>query len=342
MLKHDAAPIRLMQRVHRAIYTSGAPHAVKQMLNTLMDDSLGVVKDSRHQFQEEVCQMIESVLLDEDKNLEHMVQEAQEDVEKAAAGKAVQRADIEGAQAAAETQKQKLTAKQAELATEEQNVQAKVQICKAAQQDLDVIKNEVDAATRTQWKLEAALTDVVQSTKDGHAVSKDVLDSFIALCTAVKCDPSMLTSLQAAFGKAAGEVGPFDRIVIEQVREFLNAQVAVQKDVVVQSEAKISAAQATLAAANDELQGCIRGKESLESEVKSVELLKKQTAADVQAVTKKMKELESELESAAARAEEATAQLAKFREGALAACKQLAERSSASALKPTTVTQESS
>jgi len=97
MLRHDAAPVRLMQRVHRAITTSSAPDTVKEMLKTLMDDSLGVVKDSRHKFQEEVCQMIESVLLDEDKKLEHVVQEAQDHVEKVAAGKAVQSADIEGA-----------------------------------------------------------------------------------------------------------------------------------------------------------------------------------------------------------------------------------------------------
>jgi len=342
MLKNDAAPVRVMQCVHRAISNSGAPHAVKEMLKTLMEDSLGVVKDSRHKFQEEVCQMIESVLLDEDKKLEHMVQEAQEDVEKCVAGKVAQNADIEAAQAAAETQKHTLTAKQAELASAEQDVEGKVQICKVAQEELDKLKKEVNVAVQTQEKLEAALTGVVQSTKDGQAVSKDVLDSFIALCTAVKCDPSMLTSLSAVLGKPAGELGPFDRIVIEQLEEIITAQVVVHKEVVVQNEAKISATQSKLDTANDELQRCLRGKESLESEVKSIEILTKQTAADVQSAKKKMKELDSERESADARAEVAKARVAKFREGALAACKQLLERSSVSAKKPTTVTEECS
>jgi len=338
MLKEDVAPVRLMQKVSRAISTSSLPHSVKELLTVTMDDSLGAFKESRHRFQEELVQMIESVLLDEEKKLEQISEDTQKAAHRCDVEKVSQAAVLQVAQDNAEEKKQELNAKQAELATTEKDIEAKMHACKAAEHDFSMLKNEIDVATQTKEKLEAALADVVKPTKDGQEISKDTLNSFVALCTAVKCDPSLLTPLPAAFGKAAGELGPFDLVVIQQVEEFIAAQIALHKESVSQSEAKVSATQAKLEAVKEELQQFMNVKESVEADAKSAAAITEQAACNVQEEMKTLKKLEVEKESADATAEAAKAQHEKFREGTLAAFKQLAERNRAPAQEPAIVT----
>jgi len=337
-LEEEVAPVRLMQKVIRAISTSSLPHSVKELLTVSMDDSLGAVNESRHRFQEELVQMIESVLLDEEKKLEQMFQDTEEAVHKCDIEKVTQSAVLEVAQGNAEEKKQELNAKQAELATTERDIEAKVHACNAAEHDFSVLKNEIDVITQTKEKLEAALADVIKPTKDGQGISKDILNSLVALCTAVKCDPSLLTSLPAAFGKAAGELGHFDVVVIKQVEEFIAAQVALHKESMSQTEAKVSATQAKLEAVKEELQQCMNVKESFEAEAKSAAAMTEQAALNVQAEMKTLKSLEVERKSADATAEAAKAKLEMFREGTLAAFKQLAERNRAPAQESAVLT----
>jgi len=338
MLKDNAGPVHLMQGVSLAVSASSVPQTVKEMLIVSMNESLGVDKESRHGLQGEVVHMIESVLLDEEKKLEQMVQDTQKAFQESNSAKVSQGALLEVFQSTAEEKTQELNAKQADLATAEKDIEAKVNACKVAEQSLSTLKSETNVAAQTKEKLEAALADVVKPTKDGQEVSKDILNSFVALCTTLKCDQAMLTSLPVAFGKSAGELGSFDRLVLQHAEDFIVAQVALHKESVSQSEADVSAIQAKLEAAKEELQHCMNVKDSLEVDVKSAELMTEQAAANVQAEIKTLKNLELETKSADTAAEAAKVQLETFREGALAAFKQLVERSSAPAQEPAMVT----
>jgi len=338
MLKDNAGPVHLMQEVSLAVSASSVPQTVKEMLTVSMNESLGVDKESRHGLQGEVVHMIESVLLDEEKKLEQMAQDTQKAFQESNISKVSQSALLEVFQSTAEEKTQELNAKQADLATAEKDIEAKVNACKVAEQSLSTLKSETNVAAQTKEKLEAALADVVKPTKDGQEVSKDVLKSFVALCATLKCDPAMLTSLPIAFGKSAGELGSFDRLVLQHAEDFIVAQFSLHNQSVSQSEAEVSAIQAKLEAAKGELQQCMNAKDLLEADVKSAELMTEQAAANVQAEIKTLKSLESETKSADTAAEAAKVQLEKFREGALAAFKQLVERSSARAQEPAIVT----
>jgi len=155
MLKDNAGPVHLMQEVSLAVSASSVPQTVKEMLIVSMNESLGVDKESRHGLQGEVVHMIESVLLDEEKKLEQMVQDTQKAFQESNSAKVSQGALLEVFQSTAEEKTQELNAKQADLATAEKDIEAKVNACKVAEQSLSTlrVKPMLPLKRRRSWKL---------------------------------------------------------------------------------------------------------------------------------------------------------------------------------------------
>jgi len=322
---YDAGHAGLMQRIQDGIWNSSAPPLVKDMLNISMDYSLGVEKNSRHKFQEEVVDMIAAILGDEEKKMRQEIDDANGAVEKCVTEEASQAAVITAAKAAASALWEALATTQVDFATAEKAVQDKMQACNHAEHELNAIKDEVNRATHEQSKLNTAAADVIKPVKDGEGISKDLLDSFIELCTILACDAGMVQAIPAAFGNTAEKRGGFDKVVIEHVEKFVVEKLAVQEDNVGKIKLEMSAREAKAEAAKAELQQSIQQKESLESEVAHSDKVAKIADSDVRAAVKTLKALRLQRESLSATAEVAKAQLETFHDGALAAFKQLME-----------------
>lgn len=338
-VEYDAGHAGLIQRVRDAISNSGAPAVVKDMINISIDYSLAVEKKSRHKFQEEVVETIATILSDEEEKLVQGIEDIKDAVEKSDLEEASQTAIVDSAKAAASAKTETLATIQVDLATAEEAVEDKMQACNDAEHELNAIKDEVTGATHRQNKLNAAVADVIKPAKDGECISKDLLDSFIELCTALACDAGMVQAISSAFGTPAEKRSGFDKVVIEHVEKFIADKQATQQDEVSKREVEMSDREAKLEAVKAELQQRIQKKESLESEVEQADKVAKQADFDVRAAVKTLKGLGPQRKSLHTSAEAAHAQLEAFREGALAAFKQLMEYSSTPPVQHASVTQ---
>jgi len=334
MPKHNSVVDRLMDSIRSGISASSAPDTVKKMLNMSMGDSLGVAKDWRHKFQEEVVQMIGSVLVDEEEKMEEALLEAKQVCETFDVEKASQTLALENAKASLKAKKEALASKKKQFVAFDQNIEAKEQACNTTLHDIMLLKSELDGAARAHGKLEEALAHVVKTGKDAEKVPNDVVNSLVALCQALNCEPSMVSSLPIAFEKVVEERCDFDHVVVEQVEGFLVMKEAAQRDIIARSQAEVSTTEAKLDVAREELQQSIKGKQLLESDVKSGEVDSKQAADNVRATTKALRELDLKRKSADAAMESAKVRLDQFREGALAAYKLLMNHSCPPAVQP--------
>jgi len=280
-VKHDAVHDGLMQSIRDAISNSSAPPVVKDMLIISMEYSLGIQKDSRHRFQEEVVEMIASTLGDEEKKMAQEFEDAKGAVEKCDTEAASQAEAVDAAKAAASDKTQALAITQVDLATAEHAVEDQLQACNEIEHELNAIKDEVNGVLQKQGKLNAVVAEVVKPAKDGEGISKDVVDSFLELCTALACDTSMVQAIPSAFEKAAENRGDFDKIVIEHVEKVIVDKLAAQQADVNKSETEMSAREAKLESAKAELQQRIQNKESLESKVAQADTAKKRADSDV-------------------------------------------------------------
>jgi len=268
---------------------------------------------------------IASILGDEEKKMIQQFEDAKEAVAKCDTEEASQAAVVTAAKEAANAKVEALATTQVDLATAEKAVEDKTQACKDAEHELNTIKNEINGATQQQSKLNAAVAGVIKPAKGGESIPKDHLDSFAGLCTVLACDAGMVQAIPSAFGKTAENRGGFDKVVIEHVEKFIEDKLAVQQDHITKSEIEMSARETKVEAAKAELQQSTQKKESLESEVAQADNMAKQADSDVRAAVKTLKGLGPQRQSLNATAEVAKAQLDTFRDGALAAFKQLME-----------------
>jgi len=339
-VKYDEGDAGLMQCIQDAISNSGAPQVVKDMLNNSMDHSLGIETDSRHKYQQDVVAMVESVLGDEEKKMVQELEDTKGAVEDCDIEEAAQTAIVDHVKEVASAKAEALAATQVNLANAEEVVKDKRQACNNAESELNAIKDGVNEAIHKQSKLDAAVTDVINPSKNGEGISQVLLDSFIELCTALACDAGMVQAIPSAFGKAAETLGDFDKIVIEHVEKFIKDKLAAQQGDVTKSETEMSVREAKLDAAKAELQQCIQKKESLESEVAQAGKLAKEADSDVLAAVKTLKGLGPQRKSLIATTEAATAKLETFREGALTAFNQLMEPRGATPVQHASVTED--
>lgn len=312
------------------------PESLRRMFVKITPDTLGVLKDDRHEYQEEAVGRIQNALAGLEATMQERIAESESKVDDFPQ----EQARREEAQAAAETalaeKKAEVETKDSELETEnaQKDVEEKRIKVDAAQELLDDAKiaqtwfdAELDKAAGDRSLFEAAHKDLYTPLKDGLSdmrKQKAVLARLVKFGEKHKLDQSVVDSLPTPLGKQPEARGPFDGIILNQFEEWFakcmnefDAAIAQGAEGKAQRASAVSVAKAsfdeaedlwktaTAAKTREELQQC-------EKSLKGAQMSLARLAKEVQAAKKKSDMNKDELKA--------------FREGALAAFNELKER----------------
>lgn len=282
------------------------PKPVLQMLSASVKQCLGVPKEERHSFQEQVIDMVRNVLTSVQSGMEEQIQAAEQKVASADGEKSTRDAAAEAA-AAVHAQKVEATAAaKAQVAATAEAQKAAKEAMVAAIKEQQAGDAELNAAAAKLEKLTSCKADCFEPLSVGSleaAPANEAVSTVSQIGKEFKFDSSMLTSLPSAILKRPDQRGSFDVLVISQAAEELQKHVAgleqvlaagappkqQRADKVAQTSAASEAAVAAAQAAKDALKAA-------QGEEKEAEQAKKAAAKAVQSFMPEMKQVASGLD----------------------------------------------
>jgi len=308
------------------------PAHVLEMLSTSLPGCLGMPKEQRHPFQQEIAGMVGEVLAKCEAGLQGGVQSAETSL---AAVKALKDTD----EATERDEAEKLSAKEeawaaAQTAADEaskalsaaREAQAATEAAKAAGDA------EHEAAAEKKARLSSALSDHFLPIKEGGAEPAKVKEGIAAVLAAggdFSFDATLLKALPSAAQKAFGDRGSFDSLVLDQIEaefkkhaEALDELIANAEPTKKEQEAKVEEATAESEKAKAHEQECAAALVAAKAEVKEALASKRAAAKAIRERGPEIKQMTAELEKASTRLDE-------FRSGPLAAFQELRDLSEA-------------
>jgi len=334
----ESPTLRKCSAVAKAVRAaSGFPAAVLEMLGSSIEDSLGVAKDERHPFQEQVASMFGEVLTASESELAGQVSAleaklAEADSEKATRAAAEQAAVEElgsKAEALAQAQEAANKASGALATTQEALADAKAAVA-AGETDLE-------AALAQRAKLQAAAEQWFAPLKEGSveaAKTEECVAAVLAVGREFSFDPTLLSTLPAASLKAPDARGSFDSLIFQQVEEVFRGRIAALGEMIESAEpAKRERVEKT-EAASSEAEAAKAAKEACMAALEAAKAEHKEALAAKRAAAQATQQLGPELRRAGAALQHARAGLDALRSGPLAAYWELLERQGAAAEAP--------
>jgi len=312
------------------------PESVRCMFAKIVPDTLGVLKEERHEYQEEVVCRIGAALVGVEAAIQKRIGDSKAKVNNADNEKVRCDESVVGSEDALAAKKAELVAKYAELDTEDGKLAAEqkrlamgpvkdaLDDAEKAQQVGDA---SLEAAASDHAKFEAVMKDIYTPLKDGIEDArkyKPTLFKLLQFGAKYELDQSLVDSLPTPLGKEPQARGPFDGIILKQFEEWYSQRLAEYDTTVkdgaddkAQRATVVEAARATHTAAvdlwmeasgrkaRDELKGC-------EKALKDSQKAAKSFLSDIQEASDEHESAKAELEA--------------FREGSLAAFNDLKDR----------------
>jgi len=315
--------------VARAVMASSDfPAHVLEMLSFSIPDSLGIPKESRHAFQDEVAGMIGDVLTKQEQNLQTSVAEAGAKLEEATAQKAEREKGVEDAEQKLTTQEEVAAAAQTVATDAAGALVAASEVLADARKDLAATAGEVSRAEAQKTLLASTLKDTYLPIKEGSAEPAKVKEGLATVVRVAKdfsVDRTLLESLTSAASKAPGDRGSFDILVLQQLdSEFQRCMAALEETIAnaeptkKEREEKVTEAAAKVEEAKSAVQ---ESRASLEA----AKTAQGQALAAKREASKALQQCGPEIKQAGVKVESAKASLEDFRGGPVAAYKALLE-----------------
>jgi len=312
------------------------PESVRGMYAKIVPDTLGVLKEERHEYQEEAVGRIGAALLGVEAAIQKRIDDSKTKVNDADNEKVRRDDAVVGAEAALAAKRAEVEVKDLELETEESKLGAeqKHAAMEAAKDALDDAEKaqqigdvSLEVAASDHLKFEAVLKDIYTPLKDGIQEArkyKAILNKLLKFGEKYELDQSLVESLPTPLGKEPPARGPFDGIILKQFEEWCSQRLAEYAttlkdgaDGKAQRAAVVEAVRATHTAAED--LWMVATAQKAREELKGCEKALK-------AAQKAAKSFLSEIQEARDEHESAQAQLEAFREGELAAFNDLKDR----------------
>jgi len=313
------------------------PESVRCMFAKIVPDTLGLLKEERHEYQEDAVSKIGAALAGVEAAIQKRMGDSETKVNNADNEKVRRDEAVVGSEAALAAKKAEVVARYAEMDTEDgklgaEQTRSAMEATKDALHDAEKAQQVGDAslevAASDHSEFEAVMKDIYAPLKDGIEDArkyKPTLSKLLKFGAKYELDPSLVDSLPTPLGKEPQARGPFDGIILKQFEEWYSQRVAeyvatvrdgaedkAQRATVVEAarathtEAEDLWMEATGQKAREELKGCEKA---------------------LKASQKAAKSFLSDIEEARDEHESAKAQLEAFRESELAAFNDLKDRS---------------
>lgn len=308
----------------------GFPDSVLRMLSANVALTLGVPKEERHSFQEQVCTMVGEVLAAVDAKAQEEIAGTKSKADEVAGSKAT----LEGtAQAATDD----LAAKSAAADAAKTAVADAAAALKAAKSALATAETEqkavgveLEAVASKKAQLESALADTFAPLRDGNTEDvKSKLAELVKVGTAFSFESSLMCSLPAALSKTPSSRGSFDTMVISQVEEEINKKIAGLTEALAAGEPGKTAAADKVSSASVELVAASERDASCKAELEAARAAHKEVEGALKTAQKGLKDFEPDMKKASKAFDAATANHEQLKSGPLAAYTELLELSNA-------------
>mmetsp|Transcript_41105 Transcript_41105/g.87552 ORF Transcript_41105/g.87552 Transcript_41105/m.87552 type:complete len:377 (-) Transcript_41105:115-1245(-) len=313
-----------------ALLLAELPEAVISLLTENLMVSLGVAKEERHQYQEEVIAMISETLDGVEAAIKDRIATSEGKVAEAETDKASREKAAEEATTTATAKSEAVDAAKAALAESTAAHKAAKIALSTAESEQKVGDAKLDAAAGKKTKLESALNGTYTPIKMGTATPDEVKEGLAMLVKLGKeysLDPSMLTSLPAALNKAPDSRGSFDAMVLTQVEEEISKHIQELDEELAKGEPSKAERAAKVTTATAELEAAATAETTAKATLKEAQTAQKEAEAEQKAAAKKVKDFDPEMRQVAADLDEEKANLEKLQTGAVATFKALSERS---------------
>jgi len=297
--------------------TDTLPDSVIEMLAGMAEHCLLTGKDERHQYQNNVIDMLSEALTGIEVALSQAVKDADAIVIGADALKQQRNDTLESSKTCVVALEADLVDKKAKLETDKQTMVAAVAELKAAettqtQGDLDLTQ-----ASGKKEKMETAVNDVLNPLKEGGG-DKKLLKDLEKLGKVFDMDGSLLEALQRSLKKTAESRSNFDGVAVQEF-EGVCQKIIADLDAVlkngepgkIEREAKVQGAKATQEAM------CSHHEASTMAGSEADAALK-QGKVDVKVAEKGVSNFLSEMQAAGNDLDKKKSALADFQQGALA------------------------
>jgi len=206
---------------------------------TVLKDCLGVPKEDRHPFQEQVIQMITEVMESIESGMKSKIEAAEKALAESDTAKAAK-------EAAEKTAEETVTTKKAEAEAAKTAASEAAEAAKAAKAALATATSEqksgdaeLDAAIAKKEKLVSAKDGTYGAFKAG-TMEEDKKDAglieLVALGKEFGMDGTLLTSLPSALKKAPDARGTFDQMVCTTVEQTLDKNIASLAETITSGE----------------------------------------------------------------------------------------------------------
>jgi len=207
----------------------GLPRDVAKMLGDMLDVSLPLFCDERHELQERVVALGEKVLRSHESSLEAKLATANELVTQSEKSLGPQQKVVDDAEGAVkERMALELDFKRA-LAEAARAFQASKKALDDAAQSREAFDQELRAAADRKAKFECIQSEMVSPLAEGtveEAQKSSVIETLVGMLDGLGLEQSIMLAIPACFGKAPDARGSFDTMVVAQLREELARRIA--------------------------------------------------------------------------------------------------------------------
>lgn len=307
--------------------SSDYPGHVVEMLGASLPGCIGVPKEKRHQFQEEVAGMVGEVLGKSEERLKASLA-AEEEKLAAVTG---QQAELEAAaKAAADELSAKEEASQAASATAQEAARGVADAQKAlTAAETKKVEGTVkfQSTEARKAKLASALKDAYLPLKEGTCESaKEALAQVMSAGKDFGFDPTLLGAFPSAAPKAPADRGNFDNLVIQQLESEFERCTSALEETIAALEPAAKELQAEVEAKAAELEKAKTSEQDCKTALEAAQAAHTEALAAKRAASKALGQCAPELKQAGTELEKAKASLEEFRQGPLDAYKALLER----------------
>mmetsp|Transcript_126076 Transcript_126076/g.315038 ORF Transcript_126076/g.315038 Transcript_126076/m.315038 type:complete len:421 (-) Transcript_126076:253-1515(-) len=206
------------------------PDTAKSMLGDMLDFALTLYKEDRHQYQQNIVELVESTLGDVEKGLETSLEEAQNGIKQSEDKKESCTSIVQDNEAKLVDQSAVVQKRKHELADAARAFRATRESVNDIKISQDLAEQDLKKAQCDKEKLEAALADYFQpllaaGASAGDETGQEKVDCLTLILKKFNMDEAMMTAVPMALLKEPGVRGPFDTMVISQLEAEVNNRI---------------------------------------------------------------------------------------------------------------------
>jgi len=318
------------EAVEKAILTPQFfPEPVRKMLAASIAMSLGVPKEERHPFQEQVGTMVGKVLAGMEADAKKTVALAQAQVAEVGGVKATLEATAEAATAELTAKSEAFDSAKTAVAQAADALKAAKTASLSAEAEQKTSSGELEAVASKKAKLESLSECFVQLKEGAKEEVKLSTAELMKACKEFQFDSSLMAVLPSALGKDASSQGCFDSIVINQVESEIAKKIASVGEMLEAADTSKAALTDKTASAASETTAASEKDAGCKAELEAAKTAQKEAEKASKDATKAVKDVEPGSQRAAKALESAAAALIALTEGPLAAYAALLELSNA-------------